>query len=527
MILIQRRVYGRALSAITLSILMIASLPRVAAMAEELDGGCDFDGDGYAEMVIPAPFNWNWPDGHSSGDIYVLSGSDNGVVLDGFLGVRQNGSLEGGDEFGRAWVCGNFDGDPYADLAVGSPGEDMWSWFDAGAVHVFYGSPVGLEQSNSDVWSQASPGFHGGVETNDRFGSSLAAGDFDGDGDDDLVIGVPQESFGNVSQAGVAHILHGSTSGLTTLDMQTISQSSPGIHGGIEYIDRFGLRLTTGDFDGDGFQDLVIGVPMEDLGSIKNAGDIHVVYGSVSGLDTYTTQTWTQGTAGLSESPEIHDWFGWGLSAGDIDGDGHDDLAIGVASEELDGEDGVVHILYGSAAGLDATGAQLLSSATSGLDTSVVSELGRATVLADFDGDGYADLATSSDIRPTGGAGRIHVLNGSSGGLNTDAALLITQDSPGIDEEAEIEDRFGFRMSAADFDGDGYADLNVRVPYEGVFSNNYVWGWIEEENAGAVHALYGSAFGLTSSGAHTFTGDTLGNQNSWTDSGDLFGFSNN
>src|SRR5262245_54731095 len=117
-------------------------------------------------------------------------------------------------------IYADFNGDGRDDLAVGAPDEDLGTASDAGAVIVIYGSSGGLTSTNSQVWTQESTLVPDVAEPGDRFGESLVAGDFDGDGFADLAIGVPGESFGVAGQAGAVNVIYGSPSGLaaTTTD---------------------------------------------------------------------------------------------------------------------------------------------------------------------------------------------------------------------------------------------------------------------------------------------------------------------
>ena len=152
--------------------------------------------------------------------------------------------VESGDEYGWSLTAGDFDGDGYDDLAVGSPYEDWGSVLNAGAVEVLYGSSYGpRRRGGDDVWYQSETGLGEGSEAFDVFGIALAAGDFDDDAYVDLAIGVTGEDLDGKEDVGAIHILYGSSSGITASRGQFWHQDSPNIDGQAEELDRFGHAL--------------------------------------------------------------------------------------------------------------------------------------------------------------------------------------------------------------------------------------------------------------------------------------------
>src|SRR5919197_316629 len=135
--------------------------------------------------------------------------------------------------------------------------------------------------------------------------------DFNGDGFADLAVGVPREDVGAVVDAGAVQVLYGSPSGLTRIDQfwtQDATGSDPAEAG-----DEFGSAVATGDFNGDGFTDLAVGVPLEDVGATLDAGAVNVLYGSPTGLTATGDQFWTQDSTGVADSAEAGDEFGLSL----------------------------------------------------------------------------------------------------------------------------------------------------------------------------------------------------------------------
>ncbi|MCP4407294.1 MAG: S8 family serine peptidase, partial [Gammaproteobacteria bacterium] len=145
-------------------------------------------------------------------------------------------------------------------------------------------------------------------------GGSRALGDFNGDGFDDLAIGVPGESIGSLSGAGAVNVIYGSSTGLKSAGDQLWHQNTVGIEGGAEAGDRLGASVSTGDFNKDGYTDLAIGVPGESIGSLSGAGAVNVIYGSSTGLKSAGDQLWHQNTAGIEGGAEAGDRLGASVS---------------------------------------------------------------------------------------------------------------------------------------------------------------------------------------------------------------------
>jgi hypothetical protein len=174
-------------------------------------------------------------------------------------------------------VYGDFNGDGFDDLAIRVAFEDIdtsaGTQFGAGAVHVIYGSSDGLSATSprlDQFWTQSTTDVNDVSETDDFFCSSLASGDFNGDGRDDVAIGVPSEDLetgaGTIGGAGAVNVIYGSSNGLSAtspIPDQFWTQSTTDVNDVSETNDNFGRTLTAGDFNGDGKDDLAIGVPGE------------------------------------------------------------------------------------------------------------------------------------------------------------------------------------------------------------------------------------------------------------------------
>ncbi len=113
------------------------------------------------------------------------------------------------------------------------------------------------------------------------------------------------------------------------------TQDTPGVPGANEPSDQFGAALAAGDFTDDGFDDLAIAAPTEDIGGVEFAGAVTILKGSPAGITASGSQSWHQGSPGVPGSNELGDAFGSSLRAADFDGDGHADLAIGTPQEGI------------------------------------------------------------------------------------------------------------------------------------------------------------------------------------------------
>ena len=383
----------------------------------------DINRDGRSDIVVGSP-NEAMDGVVAAGSVTVLFGSESGLAKTGTQEIHQgstiSGQLETGDRFGSAIAVGDFDGDGYADAAIGAPGEDIASAVDAGVVHVVYGASAGLVSANNSSFSQANA-IPGSAETDDRFGSAIAVGDFDDDGYDDIAIGAPGEDINGKIDAGNISVLYGSSAGIGTTRSKTFSQAGK-VKGRPEGDDFFGSALAAGDFDGDGRDDLAIGVPGEDLSAGDDAGSINVLYGSTNGLRKSGNRSFSQ-KGSVNGSPQAGDRFGAALAAGDFDKNRRDDLAIGVPGEDVGGRNnaGLVNVLYGTRNGLSAENDYSFSQRGKIAGNPEAHDLlGSSVQAVDLDGDGFDDLvagAPGEDLNDAADAGFANIVYGSRSGL--------------------------------------------------------------------------------------------------------------
>jgi hypothetical protein len=475
--------------------------------AEATTGTTDFNGDGFEDLAIGVPFE-DVSTFDDAGKVNVIYGSSTGLSPTAALADQQWSQAsagiedfsETGDLFGSALATGDFNNDGFSDLAIGAPGENVGAVADSGAVNVIYGSATGLQATSPADQYFTQIGIES--EADDNFGSTLAAGDFNNDGFADVAIGVLREDVGAALNTGTVNVLYGSATGLQTTSpaSQIWDQNSLGAGDAAESGDMFGSALATGDFNNDGFSDLAIGVSFEDVVAVVDAGAVNVIYGSASGLAASANQFWNQDSTNVEDAAETSDQFGSALTTGDFNSDGFSDLVIGVPRETSN--IGVVHVLYGSAGGLQTTSPadQFWGQNSSNIEGSGVGGdlFGSALATGDFNNDGSADLAIGvpqDTPGTTSKTGAVNVIYGSLTGLQATSPVdqYWFQESTGIRGTGETDDFFGNSLATGDFNNDDRTDLVVGVDHEEFDDAN------DDliADLGAINVLYGSASGLS------------------------------
>ncbi|MFE1909623.1 FG-GAP and VCBS repeat-containing protein [Streptomyces anandii] len=373
--------------------------------------------------------------------------------------------------------------------------------------------------------------------------------DFNGDGIGDVVASAHGAYVSGLKGAGQIVVLYGTATGVGSAKRTTISQNTSGVPGTAEAGDAFGGDTAYADFNHDGYDDLAVSSPGEKVGSDTDGGAVAILWGSKSGLTG-------KGVDLADPAPTSHDFWGTALAAGDFDGDGRADLAVGSSASTIyvykggfstagtpggrytvkppirtgssghpygplnltagdvngDGRTDLVvdgfetktsygwntnYYLPGGTGGLKATSAKALKP-------------GIITAIGDVNGDGYGDIVTGADwdnrtsdgttVPDAAKGGKVSVTYGTASGPGSTTG--ITQDTGNVPGASETGDGFGWELDLGDINGDGCQDLVVSAPNEDL---NGV------TNTGMVTVLYGSAHGIdTTSGMQAFAQSTPG-----------------
>ncbi|MFJ9036904.1 hypothetical protein ACIRF8_10000 [Streptomyces sp. NPDC102406] len=461
-------------TAATGGLLGVAAGPSVAADAV-LHHEADFNHDGVGDVAFAA--GYATVSGHANaGQIVVLYGARNGLDKAHRSTFSQDspgvpGGAEAGDGFGWSSAYGDFDHDGFDDLAVGAEYEDVDGDKDGGLVQILWGSASGL--SGGTTVTDPAPGAH------DLWGRSLAAGDFDGDGKDDLAVS---------SSGASAYVFKGGTTKSATLGGRysfkppVQSTSSDPYSNGL-------LTLIAGDVNGDGRSDLV-----------------------VDGFETETVNAWNKnfyipGTAsGLNGANAVGLTPGVITDIGDVNHDGFGDIVTGNYWDKASGvpgatDGGKVAITYGSANG-PATSSTITQNSGSVPGASEKGDaFGGELSLGDINGDLYLDLVVASDGEDIDGvadAGSVTVLYGSARGIDTTSGIqYFSQNTAGVPGADEKEDRFGSEVKLTDVTGDGRADLTIGSMGENAYDGQLTY-------------LPSSGTKLTTSGSRYFMAPDVG-----------------
>ncbi|MCA9340401.1 MAG: FG-GAP repeat protein, partial [Candidatus Saccharibacteria bacterium] len=366
----------------------------------------DFNGDGKADLVVGAHTYTS-----NTGRAYIFYGGSMTSKAASAADVILTGETTA-NYFGWSTTAGDYNGDGVDDVAVAAWGYSS----NTGRAYVFYGgSMVSEAASGADA-------IFTGQATGNYFGDTLATGDFNADGKDDLVV----EAHGYVTNTGRVYTFYGGS--MTSKNAASADVIMTGESTG----DLFGYGLGVGDLNADGKDDLLVGA----IGYSTYTGRAYIFY-SQSGQVNLGTHI-TGATAG--------DKFGTSLATGDFNADGLEDLVVG--APEYSSNTGRAYIFYGYATTSSATGADV--TLTGGASNN---GFGNSLATGDFNADGKDDLAVGASSYSSG-TGRAYIFYGGS---------MVSENASGADVTftGEASSLFGTLLTTGDFNADGKDDLAV------------------------------------------------------------------
>ena len=460
------------------------------ASGASVSGAGDVNGDGIDDLVIGAPNADRF-----LGETYVVFGRTNG-----FSSVLELSALAGSDGFvlrgadagdyagSSVSGAGDVNGDGIDDLLVGAPGGDPYSYpnprSNAGETYVVFGRKAGFDSVLDLANMAADRGFVvNGVSADDASGHSVSdAGDVNGDGVDDLIIGAPNAEFGPYSgTTGVSYVVFGRKEDgfAAVLELSALNGLDGFALNGANADDRAGQSVSgAGDINGDGVDDLLIGADGVDgvLGTygLTDSGASYVVFGRMDGFDAPVFLSTLDGTNGFAVvGASQYDQLGRSVSgAGDISGDGIDDLLIGAPYADASGtyapDTGNSYVVFGRTGASEPLIVLSGLSGLSGLDGSegftlkgVDAHDNSGTSVSgagDINGDGIDDLligAPRSDIGSEYDAGEAYVVFGTPG------PALVCRSTPGLAIPDDSVSRISTSLST--FGTSLLADLDVEI----------------------------------------------------------------
>lgn len=441
----------------------------------------DINADGFKDILICAPYaSAEHKDG--AGEAYVIFGSAD-MGSDGFIDLSSRPAhvlrIQGEnshDEFGIWSTSGDYNGDGYDDFVVSSWKADPEGRENAGKAYIFFGSASIYSREEINLSSYAADLLMIlGNRKGDRLGFTTATGDINNDGYDDVIFGAQFADPENREDAGTTYVIFGSEnmSALGEIDLSESPEGVLQVFGvgyTLDYPDNSGWGVSSGDINGDGCDEVLIGARFADPEENPNAGETYVVFGSetiqfAGEIDLRYSPPGTMRISGLNP----HDYVGNSLTSGDVNGDGFDEILINAYAVDPNGraDAGVTYIIFGSA-GIHSHSEIRLSNPPVEM-VRIIGEnsgdhLGPAST-GDINGDGIADIVLGALNNDPGGrvnAGSAYIILGSYDFLER-ADIDLRHSYPYVIpvRGKSPDDRFGMRNCLGDINGDGFDDAVI------------------------------------------------------------------
>ena len=526
----------------------LALLRRGSAGSGTVVNYTDFNGDGFADRIGGARANQG-PGAANKGAVYIFYGSVSGntphpesVTPYTCSGppdctVIENPDNEANGNFGIAVApAGDLNGDGFGDLIVGAWQNQGVGANDKGAAYIFYGSAAGITMHPESATPYTCTGppdctviQNPDNETSGHFGVSVSgAGDVNGDGFADVIVGANQNQGAGSADKGTAYIFYGSATGITAHP----ESAAPYVCSGPPDCTVFqnpdetpslgfaGSVATAGDVNRDGFADVIVGAYQnQGSGPAAQKGTAYIFYGSTTGIKSHPESAVAYGCSGppdctvfTNPDEEFIGFFSRSVAAaGDVNGDGFSDVIVGAAQNQGGGapDKGAAYIFYGSGSGITSHPESAIPYACSGPpDCTVIQNPDNETnghfgdsvgAAGDVNGDGFADVTVGASQNQGGGAadkGAAYIFYGGSTGITTHTESAVPYVCAGPPDctviqnpDNEASGFFGFAVSTAgDVNRDGFADVII-----GAKGNQ--GGGIADK--GAMYIFYGSAAGIT------------------------------
>ena len=405
----------------------------------------DVNGDGFQDLAIGAPY---WDNGQADeGSVFLFLGSATGVgsVPDAMLEADQASARFGISVAG----AGDVNGDGYDDIVVGAELYESGVETDEGAAYIYFGGP-GAFNTVADAVIQ-------GNQSAAYFGSSVAgAGDVNGDGFADVLVGAFGYDATGSQNEGAAYLFFGGAGAFNIAADARLSSGQLGARAGTSV-------AGAGDVNGDGYADVLVGVPQHDVGPHTNTGAALLYFGGAGAFNVTFDAVLQVSQANAELGASV-------AAAGDVNGDGYSDVIVGAALyDDPEVDEGAAFIYFGGVAPFDTVADVTLELNQPG------AALGfRVAGAGDVNGDNYADVIVGANLYDAGQTdeGAAFVYLGNAAGVATAAAFTL--------ESNQAQARTAFSAAAADVNGDGYADIAVGIP-------GYTNGQTEEGSAFVYH----------------------------------------